>query len=128
MRKARAGKKGHPLSLPATGQQRELHKDGLQGNTGKEITRRGEAKLITTDCCTHHFGHKESLATAAGPFLNACLHQILQMPSQQHVLGKGRTQGLHQTPRTKVLPTPTQDPLAARKISQAFLWKAEAWI
>lgn len=35
----------------------------------------------------------------------------------------------HQTPHTKVLPTPTQDPLAARKkISQAFLWEAEAWI
>lgn len=37
----------------------EGSRDGLQGNTGEKITGEGEANLITTDWCTHLFGHEQ---------------------------------------------------------------------
>lgn len=103
-----------------------------RGVQGKKITGGGEAELITRDCCAHLFGH-DQLGKAQLLLQDLPQTPVLEMPSQQHVLGKGRTQRLHQTftPRAcplETLPIPTLDPLAARKTSQAFLWEAEAWI
>lgn len=60
---ARAGKKGSPVSLPATRQQgeREIHGVGIRRKKkqNNQKKRGGEAKLITTHGCIYLFGHKQ---------------------------------------------------------------------